>query len=255
MVNTTPSHDVNLEYYGSYSPGRDDYWRKMAAPRLRVRTILRLLAERRPERMCDLGCGNGVLLREIADRFPTARLAGIDLSETQTLLNRSRFPGAQWYAADLGVEGALPAELLGSQDTLTASEIIEHVADPLQFLRNALALAVPGRGRLLLSTQSGPVRETERRVGHLRHFTTAEMESLLRSGGWKPIRVWNCGFPFHDLSKWWANRDPEATMQRFSGASYGTYENLICRALRFAFLFNSRSRGAQLFAVAERPGG
>ena len=140
----------------------------------------------------------------------------------------------------------------GRWDVVVASEILEHLDDAETFLKNALRLATPGRGRLLLTTQSGPVRETERRVGHRRHFTRDVLALLLRNTGWAEPRVWNAGFPFHDLSKWWANRNPESSFRRFGDRSYGPRERLICALLRGAFALNSRSRGAQLYAVARR---
>ena len=78
------------------------------------------------------------------------------------------------------------------------------------------------------------------------------MKRALADAGWTPLRVWNCGFPFHDLSKWYANRDPDASMREFADRPYGVREDLICYALRAAFRVNSRSHGAQLFAVAQR---
>ncbi len=246
------SRDVNLEYYGTLSPGREDYWNKMAAPRFRVATLLRLLAEQPADNLVDLGCGNGQLLAEIGSRFPGIGLAGIDVSPAQIELNRRSLPGVDWHTLDLSRRGSVSPEMHGRFDVVVASEVIEHVQDPEAFLENAFHLAVPGRGRLLLSTQSGVVRETERRVGHIRHFDPAEMAVLLGRSGWSPVRIWNCGFPFHDLSKWWANRDPSASMSRFGGDRYGTYQNLVCLLLRLAFRLNSGRRGAQLFAVAAR---
>ena len=78
------------------------------------------------------------------------------------------------------------------------------------------------------------------------------MREALRAAGWAPERVWNTGFPFHDLSKWYANRDPEGSMNRFAARPYGIKEDVICLLLRAAFRLNSRHRGAQLFAVARR---
>ena len=244
--------ETNRDYYGRLTRGREDYWRKMAAPRQRLDVLLRLLGEEPADRVAELGCGNGALLREVGGRFPQARLCGLDLSQAQIEVNRRALPALRWEAADL--EQPLPDEttLAGSFDAVIAAEIIEHVGAPEPLLRNALRMARPG-GRLLLSTQSGPLRETERRVGHQRHFSREEMEGLLRSTGWKVERVWNCGFPFHDLSKWFANRNPDASMQRFGEQAYGPLENLVCLGLRLAFRLNSRRRGAQLFAVARRP--
>ncbi len=244
--------DANLDYYGPLSEGRDDYWRKMAAPRHRMATFLALLGKHRADTVADLGCGNGLLLAEVRRRFPGAHLTGLDLSPAQIDANRARYPGLEWHAADLVDANASLDPLVGRFDAVIASEIIEHLDAPKAFLTTALALARPRGGRLLLSTQSGRVGETERRVGHRRHYTRAQMSEILRDAGWRPVRVWNTGFPFHDLSKWYANRDPDASMSQFGDSAYGWKEDLICTALRTAFRINSRRRGAQLFAVARR---
>lgn len=246
-----PSRDVNSAYYGSISPGRDDYWRLMAAPRHRVATLLRELTAVRPTSVVDLGCGGGQLLAEVAKDLPAARRTGVDLSPAQIEANRRAEPGTEWQVLDLQSVEALPPALAGRFDAVVASELIEHLADPLRLLALAREMAAPSGAQLLLSTQSGPVRETERRVGHLRHFAAAEMTSLLASAGWEPLRVWNAGFPFHDLSKWWANRDPDASLSRFGSGAYGPAERAVCLLLRLAFRLNSSRRGAQLFAVAK----
>ena len=248
----TDAGSINLDFYDEDSAGREDYWRLMAAPRFRVATLLRLIAHTGTRSLVDLGCGGGQLLAEVAERFAGVALAGVDLSPRLVELNRASHPDVEWHTADL--DRPLPAAggLAGRFETVVASEVVEHVDDPATFLTNAAALARPG-ATLLLSTQSGPLRETERRVGHVRHFSRREMSKLLERAGWQPVRVWNTGFPFHDLSKWYANRDPDASMGRFGDGAYGRRERFVCAALRFAFCFNSRRRGAQLFAVARRP--
>ena len=244
---------ANREFYGDTTPGQVDYWRKMAAPRARMETFLRILREEPASRVVDLGCGNGQLLSELAALYPEAELTGIDLSQRRIEANQALMPQITWVAVDLELPDAIHPDLHGCFDAVIASEIIEHLASPASFLRSALALARRGTGRLLLSTQSGPLRETERRVGHLRHFTADEMKALLSEAGWNAERIWNEGWPFHDLSKWWANRDPDATMTRFGGRAYGRRENLVCLGLRGLFSLNSTHRGAQLYAVGLRP--
>ncbi|MDE2293124.1 MAG: class I SAM-dependent methyltransferase, partial [Elusimicrobia bacterium] len=200
----------------------------------------------------DLGCGGGELLRELRAGRPDSALCGIDASEAQIAENGRREPAVEWRVLDLDSDAPAPAALRGTFDAVVASEVVEHVARPASLLRHALELARPG-GRLLLSTQSGPVRETERRVGHLRHFEAAEMGRLLSDAGWRPERVWNEGAPFHDLAKRLANARPDAAMRRFGTGAYGPLERLVCLALRAAYRLNSRRRGAQLFAQARRP--
>ena len=244
------SLDVNRDYYEAASPGRLDYWRYMAAPRARVSRVLSALRQLAPASVVDLGCGDGSLLQEIRVTLPSVRLAGIDLSARQIEENQRRTPEIAWHAANLLEPVTLPDRF----EAVVASEVIEHLDDAEALLRNAAVLASNG-GTLVLTTQSGRVGETERRVGHVRHFSRDEMESLLGRCGWDPEGVWNEGFPFHDLSKWWANRDPDASMSRFGGASgYSLREKAICFALRAAFLTNSRRHGAQLYAVARKQG-
>lgn len=244
--------DGNDAYYRNTSPGRSDYWRKMAAPRLRAERLLGELFKEPVASAADLGCGGGELLAEAAARRPGLRLCGVDASEAQLEENRRRDPTALWVRADLDRPAEFPPGLDSSFDAVTASEVLEHLKDPRALLENARRLARPG-GRLLLSTQSGPIGETERAVGHLRHFTADEVRSLLVSAGWTPLAVWNEGCPFHDLSKRLANLRPAAAMRRFGDRPYGPLENAVCLGLRLAFSLNSRTRGAQLFAAARRP--
>jgi 2-polyprenyl-3-methyl-5-hydroxy-6-metoxy-1,4-benzoquinol methylase len=241
---------VNQEFYEQIPPGRRDYWRKMAACRHRVETLLIELAHDRPASVIDLGCGDGALLEEVARVLPESSLAGVDLSMPQIELNRRAHPDVRWHVCDLDREFAIP-ERAAAANALIASEVIEHLDHPEQFLRSALALGATGC-RLYLSTQSGPLRETERRVGHRRHFTAGELAELMLETGWTPLRVWNTGFPFHDLSKWYANLNPDRSLAQFGDQAYGPRQNAICWALRQAFRFNSTSRGAQLFCVATR---
>ncbi|MFH1830351.1 MAG: class I SAM-dependent methyltransferase [Pseudomonadota bacterium] len=246
------SRDVNLEYYLKKSPGRADYWRKMAAPRFRMTVFLDLMKFTAPSALVDLGCGNGELLKEVRVEHPKTRLCGIDLSSMFIESNRHRDPSIDWHTLDLDRERNVPRHLAESFDIVMASEIIEHLEHPDIFLKNAKTLARIGGGMLFLSTQSGRVWETEKRVGHRRHFSAAEMEKLLSQAGWSPIRVWNAGFPFHDLSKWFANINPQMTMNAFSNRPYTLVQNIICMVLRLAYKFNSNKSGAQLFAIAER---
>lgn len=238
----------NLDYYSRLSEGRADYWRYMPAPRFRVRTILRILTEASPRSIVDLGCGDGTLLAEIRSSLPQTILAGIDLSAPQIEENRKRFPEIEWYAGNVERDDfATPHRF----DAITTSELIEHLGDPAAFLRALHRIAAP-RALLVLSTQSGRIGETERHVGHIRHFSKEEMSRLLNECGWNPVRVWNAGFPFQDLSKWSANLAPGTMMHHFGVKPYGPMQRAVSAILRALFALNSNHRGAQLFAVARR---
>lgn len=78
------------------------------------------------------------------------------------------------------------------------------------------------------------------------------MDRLLVDAGFAPVRIWNEGWPFHDWSKWYANRDPDGSLARFAGGAYGPTENALALVLRTLFRLNSTARGAQLYAIARR---
>jgi 2-polyprenyl-3-methyl-5-hydroxy-6-metoxy-1,4-benzoquinol methylase len=237
--------NANAEYYGTLTPGQEAYWSKMAAPRARVARILSLVLPLRPSSILDVGCGNGLLLRELSEATSATRVVGLDLSEARIKDNQARYPWGEFVACD--VTARVPD--VGRFNVITMSEIIEHVDDPARLLMAARTLLSPG-GTVVITTQSGPVRETERRVGHVRHFSAEALSVLLREAGFNEVRVWNEGFPFHDLSKWYANRDPGASLDRFATRAYGIREELIALGLRVLFRLNSRHRGAQLYATA-----
>jgi len=249
---TTTTLGVNQAYYDSMPPGLENYWNLMAAPLFRVKTLGSLILNSGCSSVADLGCGNGRFLVELRRLGFRGRQLGVDLSPGRVSENEKLLPLIEWRAANLDVPQEWPQASGSCFDAVVASELIEHLENPAAMLANAASLAVPGRGLLLLSTQSGPIGATERFVGHHRHFAPGEIDMLLRSTGWDPVRIWNTGFPFHDLSKWFASLRPAGMIDRFSNRSYGRAERLVCWALRVLFRLNSETRGAQLFAVARR---
>lgn len=244
---------ANLEFYDQATDGNNDYWDLMAAPRWRVQTLRALLAEQRPAQVVDLGCGNGALLESLGSAIPNAKRVGIDLAPAQMERNRKEKPHIEWHVADLADTTAkLPDAVEGRFDAVVATEIIEHLERPEDFLALTLKLAKPG-GMLYLTTQSGPVHQTEKMVGHVQHFTSERITRMIADSGWKPERVWNAGFPFHNLSKKVANLNPEGMIKQFSGRRYTWKERFAAALLRASFHFNLQSSGYQLFAVARKP--
>ena len=244
--------DYNRRYYSDLTAGRENYWRLMPAPKMRVRQILSLIGEElgAAGTVCDFGCGNGGLLHEIASTYPGLMLQGIDLSGPQIDENRRIMPDCLWAQADLTAEHyRYPFGV--HCDLAVSSEVIEHLDDPLRYLKN-ISTSLRANGALVLTTQSGPVHETERHVGHVRHWTSEEMVVLLRDAGFHDTRVFNCGFPFHDLSKWFANVRPQQVIRRFGQNDWGLLERMTAAILRMLFVLNSSRRGYQLVAVARR---
>ena len=151
--------DINREYYNKLSAGQEAYWRHMPAPKMRVAAILHLLEEINFSSLCDFGCGNGVLLEKIAENFSGSSLHGLDISSDQINENRRNHPEIQWHAEDLSTTSfAWPFS--DKVDVGVSSEVIEHVDEPKQYLKNISSSLKEG-GSLILTTQSGTIYQTE----------------------------------------------------------------------------------------------
>lgn len=90
----------------------------------------------------DLGCGEGYLTYAV--RKAGFRCVGVDLSQTVVDRARRRFGHDDWFAT--------PSELAGhTADLVIALELIEHVPDPVGFLRDAKGLLTDG-GAIVVTT-------------------------------------------------------------------------------------------------------
>lgn len=102
----------------------------------------------------DVGCGTGLLLRELNKSFPEIQLAGNDFSEESIALCKQVLPTSDFYISDIYKKDASEKKY----DVVMCSEVLEHLLYPDKALKNLfyllknvtpthLVLAVPN-GRL-----------------------------------------------------------------------------------------------------------
>jgi SAM-dependent methyltransferase len=189
--------------------GWDSHWtrydeatRRNPAHRFRRALIMSQLERSAgmPMRILDLGCGQGDFLREARERFPEARLAGVDGSTAGLELARRRVAGARLFRTDLATEDPLPSELQGFATHVVCSEVLEHLDEPASALRKA-AQALAPRGQLIVTVPGGPRSAFDIHIGHRRHYSPRELESLVRAAGYESIEVRGAGFPVFNLYK------------------------------------------------------
>jgi SAM-dependent methyltransferase len=91
-----------------------------------------------PLRVLDIGCGRGRLLLRIARDFPNARLTGTELVEWyHPLLASHGITPVQCHAGRLTLED-------NSQDVVVSTDVIEHLRDPSQMVREIHRVLKPG---------------------------------------------------------------------------------------------------------------
>jgi ubiquinone/menaquinone biosynthesis C-methylase UbiE len=125
-------------------------------------------------KLLDVGCGIGVLLRRIRDRYPELELSGVDFSAVG--VERTQGYG---FRADQAVLPAIPYPDR-SVDCITATEVLEHLDNPLAAVR-AFHRVLTAGGRVVVSVPigMGPDFCDE----HVQDFSEPTLRELLTEGG------------------------------------------------------------------------
>ena len=154
-----------------------------------------LFARAAPNSILDVGCGEGVLVCEWAERIGDGRVVGIDLDDPQLHAEweKRRRPNLEYRvqkAEDLPFEN-------DEFDFASAVEVLEHVPEPDHTLAEMARVA---RRHLLVSVPREPLwrglnmargaylRDWGNTPGHLNHWSKRAFVSFLRTVG-KPIEV------------------------------------------------------------------
>lgn len=96
----------------------------------------------------DLGCGNGSLSHEIAQRGHS--VTGVDNSATGIQIAQRNFPDCRFLQASVY---DLPYAILENAfDIVISVDVIEHLVYPRELLRAAKRCLRPDNGRLILTT-------------------------------------------------------------------------------------------------------
>jgi SAM-dependent methyltransferase len=159
---------------------RDACWRELGA-RGKADHVERLLPTR-PERLVEIGCGDGALLAELGRRGAAGALAGFDVSDEAVRAARARglaqvepFDGHRLPVGD------------GAFDVALVSHVLEHVDDPPALLREAARVAptvvveVPLEASL--SGRRAAKRERSEAIGHVQTLDRAAVRGLVAGAG------------------------------------------------------------------------
>ena len=185
-----------------------------AQVRLRAR-FLRFVPVRRGQRVLEVGCGTGVVLRDLAPRVGRrGAVTGVDASRT-ILQTARRLCRAHPNIALRHADGVRLPFADGQFDTALAMTVILHVADPLGVVREMARVTRPG-GRVGLQDQdfgmlgvTHPDREQTDRilrgvVDHLYEepYSGRRLAGLLRGAGLAHVRVLTDFFQDTTLEPW-----------------------------------------------------
>ena len=231
----------------------DDYWWYRA---LRRHVIDSIPSKITSGKILDAGCGTGGMLQALRNRFPTARLTGIDESERALELTRTRETSATLLRANVEDlpfgDGEFDCVL--SIDVWTAATV-----EALKAARESERVLRPG-GQLIVNVAALKFLRGAHDVAVdvNRRFTRAELLDVLRAAGFFVERCtyWNATLmPAVAIARW-ASRSASAGEARSDFRPLPHWLNSSLRTIALQELNLSRyvalPFGTSLFAVARR---
>jgi SAM-dependent methyltransferase len=216
--------------------------------------VLSLLAARgsTPQRYLDIGCGPGDLTVDVARRWPTAEVAGIELSKRGVEIAAGKLPRGRFMQFDLLSGRTPPAGFRAWATHATCSEVLEHVDEPDALLASARRWLAPG-ALLVVTVPGGPMSAFDRHVGHRRHYTAPELTALLEAIGLSVLECGGAGFPFFNLyrravitrgERLVSDVDATSAVPRSARLAMGVFNGLLAASP------TRGQRGWQLYATA-----
>ncbi|MDG4476044.1 class I SAM-dependent methyltransferase [Thiovibrio frasassiensis] len=181
-----------------------------------------------PSSVCEVGCGSGGCLAELRTIYPEAELSGFDIAPDAA---------AFWLQYDgLNIHFEVGDALRESSlkcDVLLMLDVVEHLADPHDFLERLLGKAnfyifhIPLDLSAFSVYREAPLLYVRNKVGHIHYFTKELALSLLRE----------CGYEIVDAAY---------TQAAFTAPSHG-WKTLIAKPLRrIIYALFGKDRGVRL---------
>jgi len=150
----------NLEYLYDSSTLNNSHSYLLPAVEAEIRRL-------RPERIFDLGCGNGSIAKALS-KYCTVQ--GIDASDSAVRYANSAYP-------ELKIEQRSAYDDLASEfgtfDAVISLEVVEHLYDPRLYARNVFSLLKPGGFAIISTPYHGYVKNLVMALGGKldNHFT------------------------------------------------------------------------------------
>jgi 2-polyprenyl-3-methyl-5-hydroxy-6-metoxy-1,4-benzoquinol methylase len=153
-------------------------------------TLDALWTQAAPDSILDVGCGEGVLTAQWADRLGERRIVGIDLDDPKL---KAEWEQRRRANLEYRVEDATNLSFAdGEFDMATAIEVLEHLPDPE---RTVSEMARVAKRRVLVSVPREPLwrglnmargaylKDLGNTPGHLNHWSKRSFVSMLSRHG------------------------------------------------------------------------
>jgi len=228
------------------------------AQKYRHRLMLDILGERCVHsglKLLDIGSGQGDFARLAAAQWPGASILGFEMSEVGVQISRKKVPSATFLPVDIFAPTPEAATLHEWATCATCSEVLEHVDDPVTFVKAASAYLKPG-APLIVTVPGGPMSVFDKHIGHRTHFTRESITRVLMEAGLQVQATYLSGFPFFNLYRGVVIARGSALIDDVRGGEppVGSLAHTVMTFFDRLFRFNLRNTtaGWQVVAVATK---
>lgn len=195
----------------------------------------------------DYGTGNGKLLLKVKNHFNLSdnSLGGCEISTTGFNLTKEEIKSNNLY------NSSLPKQDI-KYDVISCIEVIEHTKQYLEILEWIKDNLNTG-GILILSTQTGPIHNSDKYTGHAQHFQVTYLEDILKSMGFEINHSQHWGFPFFTLQKNLTNFNFNFTQKNFLETKPSFFKKLFYDFIYSTYyLHDFINLGPQIYLVAKK---
>ena len=183
---------LNNEYAELREKKRSHIFRYKLRAWAAVSSLKRLYGQSSGLSLLDVGCAEGRALKYINEIFPGNDLIGVEASKELVSAGRKLYPDLnifEGYAEDIATTAGISREV----DVALALAVLEHVPDPLLFLKS-VGKVLRDDGCLIASTPVPFWDEIAVKAGllddgqHIEHLDQKRLISLFREAGFEVLK-------------------------------------------------------------------
>ena len=155
--------------------------------RSRNRLIIRALERYFPEarNFFEIGCGTGFVLSEIESKFPHLSFFGSEVSRTGLAYAGRRLKRAELFQMD-----ARQIPFADEFDVIGAFDVLEHIREDEQVLRQIYQAVRPGGGVILTVPQHPFLwSHQDDYACHVRRYRARELRTRVEAAGFKVVKM------------------------------------------------------------------